>query len=122
MAGSKPKSESFKERSAETKRRCVAVSDEYGMENTHLAASSDGEAMAFKFGAVVRHERKSILADASENIAAAAADLCAGIGTLVKKSSDKIKEGSKTKVITKVKEKSESADKSETLQKEDNSQ
>ncbi len=122
MAGSKPKSESFKERSAETKRRCVAVSDEYGMENTHLAASSDGEAMAFKFGAVVRHERKSILADAPENIAAAAADLCAGIGTLVKKSSDKIKEGSKPKVITKVKEKSESTKQSETLTKEDNAQ
>lgn len=103
MAGSKPKSESYKERSAETTRRCVAVSEEYFTEDApRTTVSSDGEAMAFKFGAVIRNEnRKSIfsyVAETAGNIADGAANVCENIGEKFKKSEVK------HSVATKIKE------------------
>lgn len=101
MAGSKPRSESYKERSAETTRKCVAVSEEYFADAISAAkTSSESESVAFKFGAVVRNNsRKTIfscVSDAAESIADSAANLRENI-------SAKFNKSEKHNVITTVK-------------------
>ncbi len=93
MAGSKPRSESLRERSAGNSRRCVAVSDDYNMEGAEVKqASSEGEAMTFKFGSVVRSDKKSVfgvISDVSSGIAEGASAFCENMGDIIKNARSK---------------------------------
>ncbi len=92
MAGSKPRSESLKERSMVTNRRCVAVSDDYEMDNTKTVVEAEDEAVSFKFGAVTRRNRKtvfSVISDVKATIADGAGAFCENVSDMLNNSAKK---------------------------------
>lgn len=80
MAGSKPRSESLAERSAERNRRCVAVTDEYNTTDTVVKVEEESSTNA-KFGAVVRNEKEE---SAASKIAGGAKAFYENIGDMIK--------------------------------------
>ena len=96
MAGSKPRSESLKERSEGTNRRCVAVSDDYKIDGGDVKVeSSESEGVTFKFGAVVRNEKKSVfgvISDITSGVAEGASAFCENVGDIIKSKQTKKEE------------------------------
>ncbi len=80
MAGSKPRSESLAERSAERNRRCVAVTDEYNTGDTVMEVKEESSTNA-KFGAVVRSEKEE---SSVSKIAGGAKAFCENVGDMIK--------------------------------------
>lgn len=93
MAGSKPRSESLKERSAANNRRCVAVSDDYSMDSAAVTVNNpESETMTFKFGAVVRSEKKSVfsvISDVSGSVAGGIGSFCENVSDMIKEAKGK---------------------------------
>lgn len=108
MAGSKPRSESLKERSIRASRRCVAVSEEYSLDNVKPADDSEatGE-MTFKFGAVTRRNRKTVfgvISDVTTTVSSGAGAFCENVSDILKSTKEKREEQKKDKkeVVTPV--------------------
>lgn len=119
MAGSKPRSESLKERSEGTNRRCVAVSDDYKIDGGDVKVeSSESEGVTFKFGAVVRNEKKSVfgvISDITSGVAEGASAFCENVGDIIKSKQTKKEEAKARAAKLENERKREEIEKSEFL-------
>lgn len=86
MAGSKPRSESLEERSLKTNRRCVAVSDDYLVDDTKTVVEKSNDAVSFKFGAVTKRDRKTVfgvISDVKTTISGGTGAFCENVSELL---------------------------------------